>query len=107
MGGPESGRKSDVLLANGGVPNFQCMYPRSLVNSREDFSYDTNGWLRSGNFGTRVCRRFVHGFTICGDIFRCYLHVFDRAAVSMSTGFGIGRSEKALRLFTRIMLDAT
>lgn len=52
-------------------------------------------------FGAQPTRRLVHGFTICGSIFRCYL--FDRAGVSASTAFNICKNARALNLFVRVL----
>lgn len=54
-------------------------------------------------FGAQVNRRFVHGFTICGSYFRCYL--FDRAGVSISECFNISKNARTRRLFARILLE--
>lgn len=53
-------------------------------------------------FGSQIDRRFVHAFTICGDIMRCYL--FDRAGVSISRGFHIRKSEKTFKLCIKILI---
>ena len=114
----ESGRKCDLFLSscdNGeefepkkGQP-FSMYAPWVVGELKESPQEDCKhrivvqvvGYARE-IFGIQVCRRFVHGFTICGDIFRCYL--FDRVGVSISTSFRIGTNEKTLKLFTRILL---
>lgn len=52
-------------------------------------------------FGAQVNRRFVHGFTICGSLFRCYL--FDRSGVSISNRFNIRKNTKTHNLLIRIL----
>lgn len=52
-------------------------------------------------FGAQINRRFVHAFTICGSLFRCYL--FDRAGVSISEPVNIYKNQKSYDLFVRIM----
>jgi len=53
-------------------------------------------------FGAQVNRRFVHAFTICGPVFRCYF--FDRSGVSISDRLDIRKNEKTENLFVRILL---
>lgn len=53
-------------------------------------------------FGAQVNRRFVHAFTICGPLFRCYL--FDRAGVSISAeSFNMRKNQCSLSLVVRIL----
>jgi Fungal protein kinase len=53
-------------------------------------------------FGAQPGRRFVHGFTLCGDLARFYL--FDRAGVSISDKFCINKNDHARMLFIKILL---
>ena len=52
-------------------------------------------------FGAQLTRRFVHAFTICGTILRCYL--FDRAGVSISEMIDIRKNNRTEELFIRIL----
>jgi hypothetical protein len=52
-------------------------------------------------FGAQCGRRYVHAFSICGDIMRCYL--FDRGGGSVSHSFSIGKNQKTFNLFVQIL----
>ncbi|KAI5779566.1 hypothetical protein EDC01DRAFT_305336 [Geopyxis carbonaria] len=75
-------------------------------NKKEDCTSNTivelAGYAREV-FRSQHGRRFVHAFTICGDLMRCWL--FDRAGVSISKGFRIGKNEYTFKLFVRILLS--
>jgi hypothetical protein len=52
-------------------------------------------------FGAQCGRRYVHAFSICGDIMRCY--IFDRGGGSISHSFHIGKNQKTFNLFVQIL----
>jgi hypothetical protein len=52
-------------------------------------------------FGAQCGRRYVHAFSICGDIMRCY--IFDRGGGSISRSFSIGKNKKTFNLFVQIL----
>lgn len=85
---------------------YDVLVPGELKSNKdEDCTPDTvielAGYAREV-FGAQVGRRFVHAFTICGDVMRCYM--FDRAGVSISQAFHINKNEKTFKLFVRIIL---
>ena len=68
-------------------------------NANEDFSQDILLQLASyvrKVYGAQPGRRFVHAFTICGNILRFYL--FDRAGVSISPSTDISLENNQLAL---------
>ena len=114
-------RKGDVFLSEiieddsanvlfqPGTTTFSWLQPRVIGELKEASGQDCN----SGTivqlasyareiFAAQVCRRFVHGFTVCGDAFRAYL--FDRAGISISEKFRINKNKKTLKLFAHILL---
>jgi len=52
-------------------------------------------------FGSQLTRRFVHAFTICGSVLRCYL--FDRAGVSISQKIDIRKNNRTQELWIKIL----
>lgn len=52
-------------------------------------------------FGAQCGRRYIHAFSICGDIMRCY--IFDRGGGSISHSFSIGKNLNTFRLFVQIL----
>jgi hypothetical protein len=73
-------------------------------NPKEDTNPDTYiqlaGYVREV-FGAQYGRRYVHAFSICGDIMRCY--VFDRGGGSISHTFHIRKNQKTFSLFVQIL----
>lgn len=74
------------------------------INPSEDATADMYlqlaGYVREV-FRVQCGRRYVHAFSICGDIMRCY--IFDRGGGSISNAFHIGKNSKTLELFVRIL----
>jgi len=105
-------RQCDIFLASPPSSNqdrhswYDVLVPGELKAApSKDCASDTivqlAGYVREV-FGAQVNRRFVHAFTICGSVFRCYL--FDRSGVSISDRIDIRKNEKTENLFVKILL---
>ena len=110
-----SKRQCDLFLAKRSsatatLPGYTHAWHNVLVPAElkaspsEDCTSDTivqlAGYVREV-FGSQLNRRLVHGFTICGPYFRCYL--FDRAGVSISQRLCITKNDRTEALFARIL----
>ncbi|KAF8416442.1 hypothetical protein EV426DRAFT_626679 [Tirmania nivea] len=105
-------RQCDIFLAPISRNNqerhswYDVLVPGELkASAGKDCTSDTivqlAGYVREV-FGSQVNRRFIHAFTICGSMFRCYL--FDRSGGSISDRFDIRKNGKTENLFVRILL---